>query len=105
MRSSRSARDSFDKPKPILPSTVSHGKTPRSWKTKMRRGSGPSTASPSIVIAPLVGERKPRHQIQQRRLAAARRSEQADEFSIGDFKVDVFEHRSLFPSRSKTMPT
>ena len=43
----------------MLPSTVSHGKTPRSWKTKIRRGSGPRTTSPSIRTSPLVGERKP----------------------------------------------
>src|ERR1019366_115856 len=32
-------------PKPMLSWTVSQGKTPPSWKMKMRRGSGPSCQS------------------------------------------------------------
>src|ERR1700674_1046852 len=59
MRRSRSASGSRPSPNPMLPSTVSHGKTPRSWNTKMRRGSGPVTGSPSIATAPAVGTRNP----------------------------------------------
>ncbi len=32
------------------------------------------------------------HHIQQRRLAASGRSEQADEFSLGDIEIDVIEN-------------
>src|SRR5450432_3165820 len=39
--------------------TVSHGKTPFSWKTKMRRGSGSRTAWPSTSASPRVWWRKP----------------------------------------------
>src|SRR3984885_5509366 len=59
MRRSRSLRGRPVMPKPMFPSTVSQGKTPRSWKTKMRRGSGPCTISPPTFTSPSVGDRKP----------------------------------------------
>ena len=40
-------------------STVSQGKTPLSWNTKMRRRSGPRTRSPWVSTSPSVGARKP----------------------------------------------
>src|SRR3990172_9215221 len=40
-------------------STVSQGKTPFSWNTKMRRRSGPRTGSPSTSTAPALWRRKP----------------------------------------------
>ena len=48
-----------DSPKPTFWSTVSQGNTPFSWNTKMRRGSGPVTASPCTRTSPRVGRRKP----------------------------------------------
>src|ERR1044072_5232025 len=59
MRWRRSSGDRCHKPNPMLPSTVSQGNTPRSWNTKIRRGSGPVTASPSMRTSPLVGVMKP----------------------------------------------
>jgi hypothetical protein len=43
----------------MLPSTVSHGNTPRSWNTKIRRGSGPFTGCPSMSTFPLVCFKNP----------------------------------------------
>ena len=58
----------------------------------MRRGSGPCTDF--AVHAHLAAGRgeKSRHGIQQRGFAAARRTQQADEFTIRYFQVDVVQH-------------
>src|SRR5258708_1569145 len=56
---SRSAWSRLRKPKPTFSRTFSHGKTPFSWKTKIRRRSGPRTGSSSTSASPKVASRKP----------------------------------------------
>ena len=70
-------------PKPMLSVTVSQGKTPPSWKMKIRRRSGPCTGSPSTRISPRVAFRKPAMMFKQRGLAAAGGADDADELALG----------------------
>src|ERR1700687_1402968 len=85
MRRSRSAEGRRPSPKPMLPSTVSHGKTPRSWHTKMRRAG--------------VGREETGHQVQERRFAAPGRAENADELAFSHVEVDVLEDADFVPVR------
>src|ERR1700682_562685 len=55
----RSVSPSLRKPNPMFSTTFSHGKTPFSWKTKIRRASGPVTGSPSTSTSPEVASRNP----------------------------------------------
>ena len=86
----------------MFSSTVSQGNTPRSWKTKMRRGSGPVTRSPSIVTSPAWAA-ETADDVEQRRLAAARRAEDADELALADVEVDVVRDRDLVAVRPKRL--
>ena len=75
----------------MLPAAVSQGKTPRSWNTKMRRGSGPRTSSPSIEHPAGGGREESADHVQQRRLAAAGGPQDADELALADVEVQAVE--------------
>ena len=62
------------------------------------------TADPSagVWMVPAVGLVEPGDEVQQRRLAAARRAEQADELAGGDVEDDVVEHERPAPKRLET---
>ena len=72
-------------------STRAHGISVGDWKTKPTRRPGPPVAAeppPHQRIAPCVGVERPANEIEQRRLAAARGSEQRDEFAATDGEID-----------------
>ena len=71
----RAVRRELQAERDVLPRTVSHGKTPYSWKITPRSGPGPATGLPSSSTRPGVGFTKPRDDVHHRRLAAARRAD------------------------------
>ena len=68
-------------PNSTLPVTVSQGKSAYSWKTTPRSGAGPFTGRPSTTHGARRRRQEARHDVQQRRLPAARRPQEAHELA------------------------
>ncbi len=83
----------------MLPRTVFQGNSAKCWNTMPRSGPGPATGLPSTRIAAGFDRQKAADQIEQRRLAAAGRPEQRDEFAVGDLERDLVERQHLAPAR------
>ena len=75
----------------MLRATVFHGNSEYAWNTMPRSAPGPTTRSPSTRTSPVVGRLEAADDRQQRRLATARRAEQADQLAVTDVQVDVVE--------------
>src|ERR1700749_3258793 len=80
----------ISRPKATLSKTVIQGKSAYSWKTIARSGPGAATGFPCTSTLPA-----PRHDVEQRGLAAARRAEQADELALRHGQVDVPQRDQL----------
>ena len=85
-----------------LSSTVRQGKVDSSWNTMPMAACGPATASPSTSDAALGRRREPADDVEDRRLAAARRPDQRDELALRDRERDAVDggHEPLRASRN-----
>ena len=79
-------------PNSMLPRTVSHGKTPYSWKITPRSGPGPATGWPSSRTRPARRLDEAADDVHQGRLAAARRADDRDELALADLEADAVDH-------------
>ncbi len=62
-----------------------------------RSGPGPVTGLPSAMMLPRGRQREAGHRVEQGRLAAAGRPQQADELAARDLQVDVLERDQFAP--------
>ena len=76
-------------PNSMFWATVIHGNSAYSWKTMPRSGPGAVTGLPLTETVPPVGSRESRDRVEQGRLAAAGRPEQADELA-GEMSRSMF---------------
>ena len=79
-------------PKAMLCLTVSHGKTPYSWKITPRSGPGPATGLPSSSTFPLDGVTKPATHVHHRGFAAPRRADDRNELAFANLVGDILHH-------------
>ena len=80
-------------PNVMFSSTVNQSNSALSdWKTTPRSLSGLDTLAPLISTRRTWARHETRNQIEQRRLAAARRPEQAEELARLDLELDVLQH-------------
>ena len=97
-------------PKPTLPATSMWGNNAPFWNTRpTRRASGgtcvarpdvaPDTSRPPIRTSPASSSSRPGHDPQERRLAAARRTQQRDHLTVADAEVDAVQD----PSRTERL--
>ena len=79
------------RPNSMLPRTVSHGKTPYSWKITPRSGPGPSTGASSSRTCAARRLDEAADDVHQRRLAAARGADDRDELALADVEADAVD--------------
>ena len=97
---------SLDSPNPIFPSTVSQGKTPRSWKTRMRRGSGPADGfAVDGRLMPLGRRKKPPITFSSVDLPQPEGPTRQMNSPSATSRLISSSTDMLLPSRSNTMPS
>ena len=73
----------------MLSVTLSQGKLASSWNTTpMPSGTSPAIGLPSSVAVPSVGRVQPGDDLEQRRLAAARRADHHEELAAHQVEID-----------------
>ena len=90
----------ISRPKATLPSAVRHGKScAKSWNTTPRSMPWPVTALPPMRISPAAGDEEAGDDVEQRRLAAAGRADDAEELGVLDIDADILHARHLAAGR------